>query len=508
MANVQIKALIDWDGDGTFSHALSDVTSDLISANWRSGIVSYKDRFPADGTAHLEVERRGNFYPGLAILKPMRQVKIQVWDGAAWETMWTGYTQSFEFSTTAANAQTITIVCNQGLDKFFELDREIPLLQDVTVDQVLTEILVGGYWTPPGAEYISHLGNITLGTTALYGADSAFNFLETGQVVFDWVGEGWSSTEPKSIFNGIKELIRIERGWLILNREGKLDFYNRYYLPQASLSPVASLDLDTNTHNATLDYATNYANQVIVSYSLFEPDENVTTLAEYPDTLKIEPYTTKSLRIPIEDEGSKRPVSVVSLDIDAMQQAHTVTRLSDGTTVPDSIVRVSGYIKNSLVYLTLYNRANYTVSVKGIAVKGTTLKRQQAKYSAEYSPDIVDLRRVVNEKFSLPTISNEEMAQTWADYELGERLARTSEFTSVTIKYDDNINLLKSIKPGATVTITDSANGLTALPHFVLGEDFRATPNNLEVTYRTFYSKKYGIGIVGISELDTETYII
>jgi hypothetical protein len=229
--------------DGTLN-LYDNITDDLVSVRTKIGRSTPDDLFPSEGTVTIQVDNSERKYSpentasplyGLLTKNKRIHVDIEVPDTnpVEYTRIWTGWINNIEVTTGRYSGDGMaTISGGQGISRFNELKPVLGVQTDVTLTNVLEQILEYG-WIPSGV--VAGVGDYSYLDKNMYFVDLT-EFLSTTTTdvtTFPVVGDGWG--EDTTAHNMLREILDVDRSWFFLDRNGSLVYNNRHFYKSIEL---------------------------------------------------------------------------------------------------------------------------------------------------------------------------------------------------------------------------------------------------------------------------------
>lgn len=266
---------IDFGRDGTYSHALADVTSYVLSLNYSYGFSSVMQEVADSATLTLTLGNfSGDWWQDKAaatfynLLRPGLWVRVRYAYNSTTYQGWEGrIIPPITYQANPYGERTITIVATDELEVLNTVDYMPPLSRDVTVDTEIRAALANAL-AYPYHEDVWVLGASTLGTNTRLPDVSARVALDTGIQQLDYVGAYSGTGRGTTVLQYIRELAASECGGRFFwdARSGKWTFFNRHH----GLSDMTSTRTITqdDIQDAQVSWGEGLANKVFVNYAL------------------------------------------------------------------------------------------------------------------------------------------------------------------------------------------------------------------------------------------------
>ncbi len=423
-----------------------------------------------DGTiAHVEIEDQPLSLDDVALLSSLtavrgagvsgKRAKVHaILDGGTVD-MWNGWIDDANPSPKVTRALSSSVT-GAGSKKFIQ-DQEIllPLMLNVTADQVIAEIL-DNVQSPPleGEWLLGIIGQGELGLTTRLGNTTVPSTLETGQITFSRVGDNWA--DNTDAYTAIKSVTENERGKFYIDRGGTANFWNNQHWQLA-----VSNDLEINETMQGMQYAFGslMKNIVRVNYSpRVESDGG--TLWQSPEDIILVAGETKNLTGFFHD-ASENPIGGTLLStVMANTGSIQLIPAERARGVAIDLRETSGSMGGTITSL----------STSGTAITDTNKILIERKAAEE-------IARFGEREFSIEAdlIDNDNNAITIADFELDRRKILRGDAISITLgnRLDSVITEMINRTIGARVRVTDTQVLLTK-DYLIVGEQHTVVKGN------------------------------
>lgn len=476
------RVLVDWAGDGSFSHALSDVSADWTVMNWRLGIREAFESLSDEAEAQIELLNTDGRYnpenttsPLAGLVRPNRQVRIRaVVDGTP-RTMYAGVIEGIQpqwepGSGAYAGRVRVTLDCIGFKQRLEETDYNPPVWQNQRADQAIYYVC-------------NELG-------------VPVTSLEQGKTTLPYYGVGGT----EKAWETIRQLVEAERGRLFQGRAGGVVFWNRHHL-LLNMTPAATVNYTggMKPYDLSYGYGEKMSNRVQVQV---HPHR-----AEAQETL----WTLDS------------PVYVPA---NGTRTFDAVLRRANGQRAAANVISASGAVwsqgsasialasKGGKATVTLTNSSPTPATLTALTISGHPVVAQNALSFVDQDAASVAAYGVRGfRQLSLKALADLDEARQIALYELRRRAAPRGDVEAVTFRRRadgvDNAPLL-AWEIGTRITIDVPANG-PARDYFIIGEEHRATAGGMHETVYNLEpadAQQYWLlGVAGFSELGATTRV-
>lgn len=475
------QVLIDWAGDGSFSHPLSDVSADWTLMNWRLGFREAFASMSDEAEAQIELLNTDGRYnpdnttsPLWGKVRPNRKVVIRALVNGAPRTMYTGQIEGVHpvwppGSGDYAGKNRVLLDCVGFKQRLEETDYDPPIFQNQRADSCIWYVL-----------------NELAVPIAL---------LEQGQTIIPYYGVGGT----ERAWETIRQLVEAERGRFFQGRSGGAVFWNRHHLIQ------------TRTVTATVDYTGDYK-----PYDLYY-DYGVQMSNKIQ--VQVHPHKAEAL------ETLWTLDSPVYVPANGSRSFSAVLRRANGQFAAANVLSASGAVwsqgsgsisltpKGGKVTVTLTNSSATPATLTALTISGHPVISQNALSFAHEDAGSVAAYGVRGERqLDLVALGDLDEARQIALYELRRRGQPAGGPETVTFKRQadgvDNAHLLEW-EIGTRITIDVPANG-PPKDYFIIGEEHYLSAGIHETIYSLEPAdpqRYWLLGIAGYGELGQATFV-
>lgn len=465
--------------------AYDDISSYVLAAKWGGGRRKVSELIGYEGTAEITVNNQSRIFSPSNTDSPLsfsRNVLayIEVEHPTTYELtrLYTGWTELYDVVVGTSSNMQARITLRQGMYRLREGDFAPIVLEGVTINEVLPDLLDMGGWRyahhPVQAvlDYSNRLGYNTILPTD----EQVYDLEQTGLYTFDLIGQGWS--EETSIQDALEDLLEAENASFWLGRDGKINFVNRNFLLHRPEFMDYSLTLDTTVQEGTYEYGRDSVS--VVTITTKPKDVTVgATIWETRPALRVEPKETLRVQMKFQLE-SEQPITVTAVSDDVTFSAYyqkvsrrvipsapvSATDLGEITVSVDADVlgRYWLVINNNLT-----RRIWVDATVTGDYVTGGSGVIYEF-YNEDALREISEVRR---RSLTSNIITTAEEAEGVADTVFLRDGSPEGEFTSFTVysRNPDAVASMLAMTMGDRLYISEYQTGETDYPHIILGED-------------------------------------
>lgn len=485
---------------GTTLAAYDNLEPYMLSANWDLGLTSADEQVASEGTLSVQLNNASKtfsvenpvspFYNGTSagrVLTNFREgvlVVLEVLneDDQTWYSFWRGFLKDLDIAT--APDPTASLMAEQGIFRFNNVPSVFPVLEDATADTIIKTVANSG-WVVSSHPNAAIVSKVAFADATYFDIITSLNVsgIDTGTIVYPYVGEEWQSGTTPAI-EIIKDLLLVEQGLFFLARDGSIKFYHRdrIYSDGAAFGSFLSLT-DADVNDCAYDYVSAPYNAAKVDY--YPKETVIGQIWTSRTAIDVEPYGTVETTAKFEyEEGSKvtvlsinpfsgsNPSTATVKDVSDVSITGTLYDITTSIKNGEAVVTITSYTGAALkFYVTLYG--SILVSYGGRSVYVYGLREQKGVGS-----------KTINVSSKL--LSNEAMAKDLAgaivaQYENNYGTFPTFQISSRNTSWLDRIN---TITIGSRVSLTETNSGVTH-KMIVIGENASWSPGILTMDYRT-----------------------
>jgi hypothetical protein len=457
---------IDYNHDGDFTDTGDDITAHVLDLQWTLGMTRPYDNLADYSTAQITVRNPiGTFSPERNTLQSGTRVRIQSSDGTTTRTHFTGYvshveTDAGEWSKKAA------VIHLQDIQPWLDASPVVsPIYSDVTADVVIDDLLdrailrravIHGYCI------IDVDGYNDIDSVTIFAGDNVPRTLDTGVSEFAYVGDWWQESIPAR--QAIRDLVSSEQGRFYINRDGEVIFLNRRY---TLLTKTISATFSDDMQSIDYTYGDERINRLAVIMTPREIGVSNTGIWQLDHAQLIPVQTRFTLNLRFTDEQNQ-PIGLLELD-DLNPLFHLST---DGAGDPIT-EGVSVHIMRqgfTSMDVQISNTGQSNVYLTGLTVTGKPLYRRDPLEIVVSDGEGLYVYGVKSARRDLPALSNIEVAQAFATYEVQRRKHPSGTIQTLTAITRDHPAEVLSLTLFDRIRITESQTGQTAQDYFIVRE--------------------------------------
>ncbi len=421
---------IDWDDDGNFGHPDDNITGDVCDKapiTWELGMRPF-EHIADESVLQFTVWNEDRKYspentgsPLYGKLRPGLAARLMY----ANTVMWQGFTADFKPAPLRYGKRTTAVECRGIKSQLETFELYAALYENVTADTIIGD-LATTLIIPPAASGLWLLGVQgygELGYGTFLGDITDVALLDSGKHVFAYVGDNSQNDGSLNAYGLFKDLAETERGYIFVNRAGKLVFWNRHHL----LNDV-TVDVTLDNTAEDIDYATPLED--LINYIEVEcfprqvSDVTTDLLWELGQPVTIPAGTSQTIQTPFIDTTTKQKIG--AKNVQTPSGADLV--FSSGT---GSVSKVDTGQRSEV---TIANTGSTTAVLDTLNVRGRSIT---SNYPAQvYSQDAASVARYGKHalKLALKLLDDVTEAQSIALFELVQRNSAAGRAKSVKLK--------------------------------------------------------------------------
>lgn len=504
---------------GTMS-AYDDITSYVLSADWKLGRDDYDSPLAYEGTMSLVLNNDSQIFspnntasPLYGALEQNRRIALETFYSGAWHPLWTGWTSKFSVNAGRSNNRQVTLECLQGMYRLREGEFSAEVQHDVYLHEIVYELVARSGWLSAKSPYgfVLNTNGVMGITTYLPTTGDIFTVYDIGKQLIGTVGMDWG--RETTVENALTELLTSEYAKLMIGRDGGLILHNRNRIATPIASTLASFVLDTEVTNADYVYGENILNRIeVMTKPKKEIKDEVIWATQSP--IYINGIIKRSRRrnkrnkkrnrrrtpdevtayVPMHftfEEERQRTITNINTTMDSMNI--TVYNAKNGKLVPPE--RWAGNIWVAILSdggnrYTLQVRNNRAGAVNvDIQVTGDYYEGGQGQsYIFEDEESQEQLGAVFYELREVTVMDDGSQARALAQLDLARRSKPQGEIKSMEFSSYDEATLL-TVMPytvGDIISVSEVQSGMSNVPHQIIGESGSyASGDVLRLTYTT-----------------------
>lgn len=393
------------------------------------------------------------------------------------------------------------------------------LLTNVRTDQAIQPVFdkvslpfpyAGSYWML-GVQGASELGN----TTTLY--NTAAYALDTGQTTLEFVGDnifqGRQGTDTQTFLRNLIEA-EISGRFFYNPRTAAFTFHQRHRDALNTTIAATITDTDFEANASTFVDEEDVVNMSTITYQprkaaaaglvLWESD-NVPAGLNPGQTMKF----TARYRDPANESARIGGYNFIPPLAGTDYAANVTNPFADVTS--NIIVSVEWGGMSAVVSVT--NRGMTYCTLTTLQLRGTPLYSYDSRSVTASNPDSARVTKYTSERINVPLISNDNLAQSYADYRVskfGQAIARFEVIGFIANKSSARMVNALSLKEGDRISVSDSFTSHDA-DYIIVGTRHQVTFGEEHTHEAAFILKPQSrevfwvLGVSGFSELGQTT---
>lgn len=452
--------------DGDFTDSDEDITAHVLDLKWNLGLARPYDSLADYSTAQITVQNpTGLFSPERNTLDSGTQMRIQSNDGITTRTHFIGYI-SHVVPTVGDWGEKTAVIHLQDCQPWLEDSRvSLPPQVDVTADVVIDALLnqailrravIDGYCI------INMDGYNLIDSISIFPDENIARSLDTGKTQFAYVGDWWQESVP--VRQAIRELVDSERGRFFINREGQAIFLNRHYtLITKTLSATFNDDMQTLNYR----YGDVRLNRLSIIMTPREIGVNNTILWQLDHPQRFAQGTQYTLNLHFTDEQNQ-PIGMLEFD----DLTATFNTLADGLgqVVENGIgldILQTGFTS---MQIQVRNEQFPEVYLTSLVIRGKPLFRRAPLKITVSDGEGMHMYGLKSAEWNLPALSNIEVAQAFAEYEVSRRKHPSGTGQTLTAIARDHPTEVLGLTLFDRIRITNIQTGHTTQDYFIIAE--------------------------------------
>ncbi len=468
---------IDKTHDGNFS---TNITADVIDLKWRLGLAQPYDSIADYSHAEITVRNpSGAYSPERNSLDTGTRVRIQSNDGTITRTQFTGYIRHIDPSEGEWGEKTAVIHlqdCQPWLDdSAVIIAPQVDVTADTVIDTLLNEAVlrravIGGYCI------IDIEGYNLIDSVSIFSEENIARSLETGKTRFAYVGDWWQETVPAR--QAIRELVESERGRFYINRDGEAVFLNRHY---TLVNKTLSATFDDDMQSLDYSYGDNRLNRLTLIMTPREVGDNNTILWQLDSPQRIAPETQVTLNLPFINDLNQ-PIGMLELD----SLTATFNRKANGTgKVITENVRVDMlHLGFTSMQVQVSNIGTIEAYLTELVIRGKPLYQRDPLEIVVSDGEGMHIYGLQSAILDLPALSNIEIANAFAQYDLARRKHPSGIVRSLTANTRDNPAEALAVTLFDRIRISETQTGHSTQDYFVIAEDHHVSKGGTQHTVK------------------------
>lgn len=503
-----LRVYVDVDGDRKWTSAKDDVTARVMSAEWNIGMRKPYQSVSDESRAKITLDNSDQrFSPEFAggfgsLIQRRVRIAAVLADGMPERPLWTGWVQSVALDARTSGSRQATLECASWKSYLQAVDADVPLLENVTAPQVISEVF-DNIILPPGvsdAWAIGVPGQSEIGvTTTFFDINQALS-MDAGLTSFPFVGDTYDRFS--NAWAVIELVTKADRARTYLTRDGKVRYANRSNLAvRAGTNPPVPLK-PMESQYAFGDELANDIRYRVYPRALSASATDILWKLDTP--LALAAGLAQTLTCRFSESGAAERVSAKNV----AQPTGADFASTGGTATITSFTATAREAR-----LTLFSPTATTVTT--LIVRGRKLTSYNTMELRREDSDSVLAygRRVLQDDLRLATTST--FASNLLDYELERRSIPKGRFADVTLALhrDDSgayfvVQTLSELFYPVRIAEAHSAHDSV---HVVIGEEHRWSADKTWMCKLVLERGNTGafwlMGVAGFGEMGVNTYM-
>lgn len=519
---------------------LDDISQYVKSVDWKTGRNDFESPLAYEGTLDVVINNDNRYFsvnntdsPYYGYMRKNLKTVLELEHNRQWYTIWTGWTNTYEITAGRTGTREMSMSCLQGLFRLRDGEFSYAPERNVTVKDVVTQIVANSGWRSAKTPFSFTLGfNAVLGVnTYLQATEDIFTTSDSTSEVLDLVGMDWG--KETKVSKALDEILTAENAKMWIDREGGLVLRNRKHIINAVDKSVADITLDMSVQDAQYVFGEKLINRVEVVY---EPKNEVKNVEIWrtkgririPARNDIDIYKYGTIRIPMHftfEEQRQRTITKVKSriqDFDLVEYiAGTDILVGDSTAIEDAEIELPEnpndgagiYISvtsdgGSYYELQIRNDKYFPVDVE-VGVYGDYIEGGNPQtYVVEDIEAQEFVQAVHKETIKVSQIGDFEKAKTLADWLLERYAYPVGEFRTIMVSVHDDTSKQNVVnwQVGDIVKINEVQTGETNRYHIIIAEEGSySTGDTLHLTYIIARASDKFYNKIGVSTTNTRT---
>lgn len=447
---------VDWERDGTYDHALSNITPYVLSADWTLGFQEPYQTVggPSEVSLLLDnsngdwnLSKSGAVFAGVLLRDVL--IRIQYVRNAQTFYLGTYKLKSISISPGAKGERTVRLV---GQDWYADLMSTIydpPLTLNTRTGVAVKNAIEGG--GVPGFPLTTMnfiVGGSLLDTTTIlpnYIADGYLNCFD-GQTILDYVGDNIDANgEGITLFNFINEMCIAEMGGRFrfqvnaANGHPCYSYYARTTLAEYTNYQIAHTIDTSDFYDAEYTYGSGQANHLEITYFPRELGAVGSELARSENGFILQAGESRTItlryRDPDNPEGSCAAITIIT---PVASNDYIANSESDGSgTDYTSDVYVAVENMTNAAKVTITNTAQNKVYITLLKIRGTPMTAKQAVKLSAIDGESISSYGLYKNSMTIGGTDENELIQSYADWFVRCHSIPYAEYKSITFDYTD-----------------------------------------------------------------------
>jgi len=492
--------------DGDFTDIEEDISAHVIDLKWNLGFAQPYDSLADYSSAQITVRNAtGLFSPERNALDSGTQIRIQSNDGTTTRTQFIGYVSHVAPTEGEWGDKTAVIHLQDSQPWLDDSQATLAPQVDVTADAVIDALLdqailrravIEGYCIIDVEDY-----NL-INSTSIFPDENIARSLEVGKTQFAYVGDWWQESVP--VRQAIRDLADSERGRFYISRDGQAIFLNRHY---TLLTKTLSATFNDDMQNLDYSYGDARINQLSVIMTPREIGVNDTVLWQLDHSQRFTQDTQYTLNLRFLDDQSN-PIGM--LEFDDLTAVFNTSQDGLGTDVNDDIsitILKTGFTS---IQVQISNQRDDAVYLTSLVITGKPLYRRNPIEIMISDGEGMHVYGLKSATWSLPALSNIEVAQAFAEYEVIRRKHPSGIIQSLTAIARDHPIQVLGLTLFDRIRISETQTGQSAQDYFIIAEAHHISNggSHHQVTWTLEPADSTRFVIIDTNEIDSPTEVI
>ena len=492
--------------DGDFTDIGEDISAHVLDLKWNLGLARPYDSLADTSSAQITVRNlTGLFSPERNTLDSGTQVRIQSHDGTSTRTQFIGFVSHVTPSVGDWGKKTAVIHlqdCQPWLeDSLVSLPPQINVTADTVIDALLDQAIlrravIAGYCIIDVEAY-----NL-IDSVNIFPDENIARSLQTGKTQFPYVGDWWQESVP--VRQAIRELVESERGRFFIDREGQAIFLNRHY---TLITKTLSATFNDDMQNLSYSYGDARLNRLTITMTPRDIGINNTIIwqLDHPQGLPQDSQYILNLRFV--DEQNE-PIGM--LEFDGMSAVFNTVEDGSGADIEDGLSLNIVHTGFNAMQIQVANTRQAEVYLTSLVITGKPLYRRKPLEITVSDGEGMHVYGLKSAKWNLPALSNIEVVQAFAEYEVARRKHPSGTVRTLSAITRDHPQQVLALTLFDRIRITESQTGQSAQDYFIIAESHHVSKGGTEhrVTWTLEPADSSRFVIIDTSTIDSLTELI
>lgn len=497
---------IDTNHDGDFTDLGEDITVHVLDLKWNLGFANPYDSIADYSRAQITVRNpTGQFSPERTPLQSGTRLQIQSDDGTTTRTHFTGFISHIDPEEGELGDKTAVIHVQDIQPWLDDSPVMIPAQVDVTADTVIDVLLnqailrravLDGYCV------IDVSGYNVIDSVSIFPDENTPRDLEVGKTQFPYIGDWWQETVPAR--QAIQDVVESERGRFFINRDGEAVFYNRHY---TLITKTVSATFDDDMQSLDYCYGDQRLNRLSLIMTPREIGTNNSIIWQSTHSQRLLQDSQYVFTLRFIDERNQ-PIGLLEFD-ELIVEFNTSPDGSGETITQEVVVDVLQQAFTSM-QIQFQNRNSFDVYLTNLTIKGKPLYRRDPIEIVVSDGEGMHIYGLKHEVWNLPTLSDVEVAQAFATYEIMRRKHPSGTIQTLTAITRDHPTQVLDLTLFDRIRISETQTGHSAQEYFILGESHHVSKGGTrhQVTWMLEPADSTRFVIIDDSDLDDINKVI